>query len=80
MSESNIDNLIGVIMLLGTLFIVYYFLSGLWNKNEQSVEVQNGATPTQKTIWDKLKIVSITISSVAAFIYAVVKLIEIFKN
>ena len=80
MSESNIDNLIGVIMLLGTLFIVYYFLSGLWNKSEQSVEMRNKATPAQKTIWDKLKIVSIVISSIAALIYAVVKLIEIFKN
>lgn len=81
MSEENTSLLIGTLYGLGLIFLFYYFMSDRSsNKREQTVATQNSITPTQKSIWDKLKIVSIVISSIAALIYAIVKLIEIFKT
>ena len=81
MTESNIDNLIGMILALGSLFIFYNFLiKGITDRKTPNVSTPNNNTSAGKSIWDKLKIISIVVSSLAALIFAIVKIIESFHS
>jgi hypothetical protein len=50
------------------------------SKIENNSATQNNNTPPHRTIWDKLKIVALVISSIAALIIALIKLYEVFNK
>ena len=81
MSEENTSLLKGTLYGLGLMFLFYYFMSDRsLKKREQTIRDDKIVSLRNKRVFeDKLKIVSIVISSITALIYAIVKLIEIFK-
>ncbi|MFN8323670.1 MAG: hypothetical protein U0T74_13495 [Chitinophagales bacterium] len=80
MTDQNIDHLISAILLIG----FFYIFMGVFPKSLQSLssstnsQTQNTNTPAEKSIWDKLKIVSLVISAIAALIFAIVKAVALF--
>jgi uncharacterized membrane protein len=79
MTENNIQTLIGFAFMLGVFYIVYNFIYKVYTSSDK-VETVNKVKVIEpdKTIWDKLKIVGIVVSAIAALLYAVVKVVELF--
>lgn len=66
---------------LGSIYIVYHFLGSIMSDKKAPISAtQNSATPAEKSIWDKLKIISIVLSAIAAFLYAIVKVVDMFNG
>lgn len=77
MTESTIIIVVIYLFLFAVIAMTTYSSS---NKNSSSETIKNNETPATKTIWDKLRIVSIVLSAIAALIISIVKLIEVLNK
>jgi hypothetical protein len=80
MTEDNIQTLIGFAYLLGIFYLVFNYMGkSIANNNSKvATTVEVNSSPQQKSFWDKLKIASTAVAAIAALVYAVFKIIELF--
>lgn len=81
MTETSVNLLIVAGLSVGLMYVLWVAAPRAFLENESKTSAtQNNITPTQKSIWDKLKIISIVLSSITALIFAIVKAIELFNG
>lgn len=81
MTEKNIDHLITAIYGLGTFLAVYYYWFKLLTKGNQPDKIQQVVTTKpDRDKWDKMKILTAVIASLAALIVAIAQLTKLFVS
>lgn len=75
MTEKNIEQLIGVVMILG---MFYYFFSLARLDSRPNSDTHHKNIATEKSNWDKLSNVSKFIAAIAALLFAIKQFYEVF--
>ena len=71
MTDQNIEHLINYIFIAFCLAVGAGLFRGRFVRSDIADEKRPNATANQKTIWDKLIIISKVLASIAALIYAI---------
>ena len=84
MTEKNIDNLISMFVIVVMWIILGIIITSSNKSNSKNIvtkqDNQFEFSPNKKNAWDKLNILAKIIAAIAAFIFSIIKLIELINN